>query len=136
MTVLIDTNVVLDYILEREQFVESACECLERLTVKKAKMFLTASTITDIYYLTLKQVKDNNAAKEVISKLLDAFGIVPVDRNDCVNALKIGVCDYEDALVSVCAKKIKASYIITRNTKHFSESPVKALAPLDFISLN
>jgi predicted nucleic acid-binding protein len=133
MTVLIDTNVVLDYILKREPNAEDARACLEHLLSRKDKAWLTASTITDIYYLTRKALKDSSQAKSVIAKLLNAFLIANVDKTDCINALKIDVDDYEDALVSVCAKKIKAEYVVTQNVKHFKQSSVPAIKPGDLL---
>jgi len=134
MTVLIDTNVILDYVLKREPFAEDALACLDWLIIGKAKIWLTASTITDIYYVTRKALQNPIKAKEVIEKLLNAFQIGGVDKTDCVNALEPDISDYEDALVSVCAKKAKAEYIITRNTKHFENSIVPAISPVDFLN--
>lgn len=133
MNVLIDTNVMLDYVLKREPFAESARDCIEHLYIVKAKSWLTASTITDIYYLTRRALKDNQAAKAVITKLLNAFHIAGVDKTDCFNALEINVSDYEDALVSVYAKKVKAQFIITRNIKDFQTSIIPAITPNDFL---
>ena len=134
MTVLIDTNIILDYVLKREPFAQDALACLERLIINKDKVWLTASTITDIYYVTRRTLHDAAAAKAVIAKLLNAFQIATVDKNDCLNALEIDNNDYEDALQSVSAKKIKADYIITRNVKDYSASPVMAITPTDFIA--
>jgi predicted nucleic acid-binding protein len=133
MTVLIDTNVILDYVLKREPFAADALTCLERLITGKAKVWLTASTITDIYYVTRRTLKDSAQAKAVIAKLLNAFQVAGVDKSDCIMALDNGVSDYEDALVSVCAKKVKAEYVITRNIKDFENSSVPAIAPSDFL---
>jgi len=133
MIVLIDTNIILDYVLKREPFAQDALECLDWLINHKAKVWLTASTITDIYYVTRRTLHDAAAAKSVIAKLLNAFQIASVDKGDCVKALDIDMSDYEDALVSVCAKKVKADYIITQNTKHFNQSSVPAMKPADFL---
>ena len=133
MIVLIDTNIILDYILKREPFAQDAMDCLERLIANKAKVWLTASTITDIYYITRRTLHDAVAAKSVVAKLLNAFQIAGVDQTDCVKALDVDVSDYEDALVSVCAKKVKAEYIITQNTKHFGQSSVPAMTPSAFL---
>ena len=135
MIVLIDTNVILDYVLKREPFAQDALDCLERLIVNKSKVWLTASTITDIYYVTRRALHDTAAAKSVIAKLLNAFRIASVDQGDCVKALNVDMNDYEDALVSVCAKKVKAEYVITRNTKHFSQSSVTAMEPANFLKV-
>jgi predicted nucleic acid-binding protein len=135
MTVLIDTNVILDYVLKREPFAADALSCLERLIISKEKVWLTASTITDIYYVTRRTLKDSAKAKAVIAKLLNAFQVAGVDKADCIIALGNGVSDYEDALVSVCAKKVKAEYVITRNIKDFEKSAVPAITPSDFLKL-
>jgi len=134
MTVLIDTNVVLDYVLKREPFAKDALDCLELLISSNSKIWLTASTITDIYYVTRRSLRDGEKAKGIIAKLLNGFQISGVDKQDCLNALALNIGDYEDALVSVCAKKVKAEYIITRNTKDFETSPVPAIAPSSFLN--
>ena len=133
LTVLIDTNIILDYILKREPFAAAALECLDRLIIGKAGIWLTASTITDIYYVTRRALRDAVKAKDIIAKLLNAFRIMGVDKSDCLNALDARIHDYEDALVSVCAKKAKADYIITRNVKDFEHSSVPALLPSDYL---
>lgn len=134
MTVLIDTNVILDYILKREPFVQDARDCLEKLIQNNAKIWLTASTITDIYYVTRRTLHDETAAKSVIIKLLNSFEIAGVDKSDCVKALDIGMSDYEDALAAQCARRVKVERIITRNTKDFVRSPIPAITPGDFLS--
>jgi predicted nucleic acid-binding protein len=135
MTVLIDTNVILDYVLPREPHADTARDCIERLLADKAKAWLTASTITDIYYVARRALRDADATKNVIAKLLGAFQIAGVDKGDCMSALALDMTDYEDALVAVCAKKIKADYVLTRNTKDFINSPVPAIKPIDFSDL-
>ena len=134
MTVLVDTNVILDYIHNREPFAQAASDCLEYLFANKAKVWLTASTITDIYYVTHRAWKDHAAAKSVIARLLNGFQIASVDKADCLNALDIDMSDYEDALVATCAKRVKNEYIITRNTKDYLSSPVPAITPDDFLA--
>ncbi len=133
MTVLIDTNVILDYVLKREPFAPYAFDCIDRLIIGRDKIWLTASTITDIFYITRKALRDAAAAKNVIAKLINAFNIASVDKNDCLNALEIKTNDFEDALVIQCASRIKADCIITRNIKHFINSPVLTVSPNDFI---
>ena len=133
--VLIDTNVILDYVLLRDGFCDIARELLERLIISKSKIWLTASTITDIYYISKKDLKDGAAARQIIAKLLNTFQIADVNRGDCLNALDLEIDDYEDALVAVCAQKVKAQYIVTRNTKHFEGSPVKAISPEEILKM-
>lgn len=133
MNVLIDTNVILDYILKREPFYLISADCLEKLAADNTKIWLTASTVTDIYYLSRKALGDTGAAKQVIVKLLSVFHIAGVDHADCNKALETDMVDFEDALVSVCAKKISAQYIITRSIKHFNRSSVPAIHSENFV---
>ncbi len=65
--------------------------------------------------------------------MMDVLDVVDVTRNDCIKAFDLLIADYEDALLVHCAKRTKAEYIITRNTKDFVNSPVEAIAPEDFL---
>ena len=133
MDVLIDSNIVLDFILRREPHADNAMLLVEKLIKGKTRMWLTASTITDIYYVTQRTLRNNAVSKNTIEKLLNTFQIAAVDKNDCLKALDLDISDYEDALVSVCAQKAKAEYIITRNVEDFGKSPVPALSPQAFL---
>ena len=135
MTVMIDTNIILDYVLERENFAEIARKFIEYLRFNNYQAFLTASTITDIYYLVLRETKNISATKNIISTLLDSFYVASVSKSDCVNALKTEIKDYEDSILYVCAKKVEADYIVTRNIKDFINSPIKAIMPSEFIKI-
>jgi len=132
MTVMIDTNIILDYFLKRQN-AESARDCIEYLIISKSKMWLTSNVITDIYFITHRETKNEPFAREVIAKLLNAFQISNVDKNDCVTALKLPMKDYEDAVLSVCAKKSKADCIVTQNVNDFKNSVVPAFTPDDYL---
>jgi predicted nucleic acid-binding protein len=135
MAVLIDTNIILDYVLKREPNAEDAQACLDKLFTTRTKSWLTASTITDIYYVARRSLNDSAKAKAVVAKLLNAFLISDVDKTDCLNALELDMNDYEDALVSICAKKCKLQYIITQNVSDFTNSPIPAITPADYLTL-
>ncbi|MCL2048298.1 MAG: PIN domain-containing protein [Defluviitaleaceae bacterium] len=135
MTLLIDTNVILDYVLKREPLAQFAYECLERFIYNKDKysLWLTASTITDIYYITRRSL-NNDMARSVIEKLVNGFNIAAVDKNDLLSALAYNISDYEDALQAQCAVRIYADYILTNNTSDFINSPIKAITPKEFLA--
>jgi predicted nucleic acid-binding protein len=48
MRVLIDTNVILDFLQEREPFVENAARLFERTDAGEIQGFITSTTITNI----------------------------------------------------------------------------------------
>jgi len=114
MRIAIDTNVILDFFLSRQPGVNSARRIFEMAYKEDIEAFTTASSITDIYYITAKRLGDDTARK-AITQLLHMLGIIAVDGNDCVNALALPIADFEDALVTVCAKKENIDYIVSND---------------------
>jgi predicted nucleic acid-binding protein len=134
MSVLIDTNVILDAITGRAPFNENA-EKLFLLTAEdKINASITANSVTDIYYLTRKYLQSIEEAKIVLWKLFALFQILDVTGTDCEKALELNMSDYEDALIATCANRNKVDWIISRNTKDFINSPVPAITPEDFLT--
>ena len=129
MTILLDTNIIMDALQERQPFDVEAKEILQRAQNGEITCLLTANAATDIFYLYSK-ARDVSAARVALSFLLDSYGVVSVTQEDCKAALSMSVEDFEDALVVVCAKKINADYIITRDDKFLqADSPVKLITP-------
>lgn len=62
------------------------------------------------------------------------FSVADLKASDLTNASKLNFKDYEDAVQSVCAQRVKADYIITRNAKDFTKSKVKAVTPSEFLN--
>ncbi|MCL1878910.1 MAG: PIN domain-containing protein [Defluviitaleaceae bacterium] len=123
MKVLVDTNVILDFLLSREPNATDAEKIFAMISKEEISAFTTASSITDIYYVTAKRLGDN-AARQAIRQLLKMFGVIAVDGNDCANALNLPMVDFEDALVVTCAEKEDVEYIVT-NDKEFSQVDLK-----------
>lgn len=134
MKALIDTNVILDALISRAPHHISAERLLLFVAEDKLKAAITASSVTDIYYLLYKYFHDADQAKQVLLKLFRLFEVLDVTGSDCEKALSMPMQDYEDALLATCAKRRKLDLIITRNLKDFAESPVKAITPDDFLA--
>jgi len=136
MTILIGTNVILDYVLKREPHAKAAKDCLDTLVSQKAKIWLHSNALMEIYYVTMQTINDTYAARIIISKLLNAFQIISADKADCLRALELDMPDFEYAIMATCAKRLKAAYIITRNCDDFYNSPVMAITPEDWVNTN
>lgn len=134
MKVLIDTNVILDAVISRTPHHVFAEKLFLLIAEDKLNAFITASSVTDIYYLLHKHLHNENQEKQVLLKLFNLFEVLDVTGSDCEKALRMPMSDYEDALLAACAKRRKLDLIITRNLKDFAESPVKAIAPADFLT--
>lgn len=135
MNVLIDTNVILDAVAKRLPFNDNAEKIFYLVAEEKFTASITANSVTDIYYLIRKHLKSSKEAKLVLLKLFSLFQIVDVTGADCEKALELNISDYEDALVVTCAQRSKMDYIITRNMKDFTNSPIPSIAPENFITM-
>ena len=101
--------------LVREPHYEPARKIFELIYQEKIEAYSTASSVTDIYYITAKRLGDD-AARSVIRNLLNLLVVISVDGDDCTEALDLPVPDYEDALISACAVKEDLDYVITNDT--------------------
>lgn len=134
MRILIDTNVVIDYLADRQPFADPAGEILFLCESGQILGMVTANAITDVYYVVRKEI-DRDRALDAIQTLCSVFDIVDIGKTDILGAIELGLRDFEDSLVAQCAKKSKADYIITRNLTDFVVSPVSAQDPQSFVKL-
>lgn len=95
--------------------------------------YVTANSVTDIYYVLNRYIKNKNKVFSVMKTLLKLVEIIDVTASDIRKALKPDVKDFEDEVLVVCAEKSKVDYIITRNLKDFTKSSVKAISPENFL---
>ena len=132
MKVLIDTNVILDVLCKRKGFYENAATIMKCCEVSKLTGVISALTVPNIVYIMRKEL-DGQKTKEIIEKLQLLFLVADLKAEDIKKALALDFADFEDALQSVCAQRIHAEYIITRNTKDFTTSPVPAIEPAELL---
>ena len=133
MKILLDTNVIMDALQERQPFDAEAKEILLRAQNGEFSCCFTANAATDIFYL-YSQARDMKSARQALNFLLATYRVVSVTHEDCINAMSIPVEDFENALVSACAKKTEVDYIISRDEKYLrDDSPVKVIEPGEFL---
>lgn len=134
MKIMCDSNVVVDVLLDREPFAEASCKVLTLCEDGKVEGFVSASAITDIYYLVRKHTHSTDLAYEAVGKLLKIMKVCGVTDDDILTAFRRKAKDFEDCLVATCAKSIHCDYIITRNKKDFEEFDIPVLTPTEFCS--
>lgn len=132
MKVLIDTNIIMDVLANREGFVEPASQLFKLCEVGQVQGIVYALSIANIAYIMRKEM-DRSQIEEVISKLGSIFTIADMKADDLKKAVALPIDDYEDALQSVCASRMKADFIVTRNLKDFKNSKVMAIKPSELI---
>ena len=132
MHVLIDTNVVLDVLLDRPLFVDDAAAILsipESIVYK----YISASAITDIYYVAYKELRDKQKVKDIIKRLLSLIHIADVSEENILFALESDWNDFEDSVQNAVAESHNFDAIITRNSTDFKNSNLNIFSPKDFL---
>ena len=134
MKILIDTNVILDCLMNRQDYVDNATKIFKLCETKKVKGYISALSIPNIIYILRKEL-DNFKIKKIIDTLSLIFEIIELSSEDLKNACLLNFNDYEDAIQSIHARKSKSNFIVTRNDKDFSNSTTPAIMPEKFLEL-
>ena len=132
MKALIDTNIIIDYLDDRAPYADNAEIILDLCEKGKLTGVLTASSVTDIYYI-MRKIAGREKTLASLKLLFAVFDVAEVGKSDLLRAMELTITDFEDALMAVCAKRVKADCIITRNVRDYTGSPVPAMLPEDFI---
>ena len=133
MKLLIDTNVLLDVFLCREQFVADAKKLFIMKQFRDAELWIAVQSYTDLYYVGAK-AHGSSRMQEILKEVFPLLNVCSIDGADISNALAEQWEDFEDCLIWRAAKKIKADYIVTRNVADFSRSDIPVLTPGEFFS--
>ena len=134
MTIMIDTNVILDVLMERDLFFTDSYGALKKALEEDAVCLVSATAVTDIFYLLHKGLKNKAKALEQMERLLQIVTVTDTLAIDIQMALSSAASDFEDAVVAAVAERNGAEYILTRDTKDYKGSAVEAITPKIFLS--
>jgi len=129
---LVDTNVVLDVLLDRRPHVVASAAVWTAIETGLSKGFLAAHAITTIHYLTRKEL-GLAKARRVVFSLLRVFDVATVDKVVLDEALRLSLPDFEDSVTAAAAQLSGCDFIVTRDLKGFRGSPVRPLTPEAFL---
>ena len=132
MKVLIDTNIILDVLCKRPGVYEDSARIFKLCEIRKITGVISALSVPNIAYILRKEL-DAEKTKEVIDNLMLIFSVADLKADDLKKAADMKFKDFEDAIQSACASRIKANYIVTRNIKDFAESKVTAIKPTELL---
>ncbi len=132
MQVLIDTNVILDVLLNREQFVDAAVTIL-KLSEDEVQKFVSASAVTDIYYMAYQELRDKQFVRELLKKLLSIIHVACVSEENILTALDSDWSDFEDSVQNAVAESQNYDAVITRNKNDYKKSMLNVFSPNEFL---
>ncbi|MBW4622061.1 MAG: PIN domain-containing protein [Cyanosarcina radialis HA8281-LM2] len=126
MRVLIDTNIILDFLLQREPFFQNADLLFQSIDSGSVVGYVTATTLTDIFYIARRHNGSIEQARQAISETLTVMAICPVNRAILESAFASGLIDFEDAVQIACAIAQGFDAIATRDAD-FSSTLIPVL---------
>jgi predicted nucleic acid-binding protein len=130
--VIIDLNVVLDVLQEREPFYEASASLLAAVETGKVEGYLAAHSVTTLFYLIQKS-KSSADARAMVTNLLQFLKVAPVDQSTIEQSLNLDYRDFEYAVQMITAIQCKADYLITRNIKDYKPALLPVIQPVDFL---
>ena len=132
LKILLDTNIILDVLADRAPFSDVAMEIFKLCELRRLEGVIYALSIPKLVYVMRREL-DRSQIAEVLQKLTALFEIADMKADDLRKAAALPIADYEDALQSVCAQRIGADYIVTRNLKDFQGSSITAIKPSELL---
>jgi len=133
MRILIDTNIVLDVMLKREPFYRMSLEILSLVKRDDVEEYISASTVTDIYYLAYRQLRDKGIVKNLMKELLTVVSVASVSGQEIENAISLEWNDFEDSVQYSVAYLQEMDGIVTRNPNDYREAKIKVWKPEELL---
>jgi predicted nucleic acid-binding protein len=131
----LDSDIVIDFFTDREPHVNPASELFELNEQGSVKLYLSAVSINNIYYI-IRKFLGHKKSIDVIETLIEMTEIVGTTKKELVQAIKNNFTDFEDSVQYSSALTIKdLDAIITRNIKDYRNSSIAVMTPLNFLKM-
>jgi predicted nucleic acid-binding protein len=131
--VFVDTDVIIDFLIDRKPFSEHAAIILSLSEYKKIQVCISVLTFANCYYI-LKKFSTHSKVISKLRQLAEIVEIVDVTKKVILDSLKSDFKDFEDSIQNEAAKKdIQIKVLITRNIKDFQYSDLSILSPDSFL---
>jgi predicted nucleic acid-binding protein len=131
----VDSDVVIDFFTDREPHVNPASELFELNEQGSVKLYLSAVSINNIYYI-VRRFLGHKKAIEIIESLTEMTEIISTTKAEILQALKNDFSDFEDSIQYSSAQNIKGlDAIITRNIKDYKNASIAVMTPLNFLKM-
>ena len=133
MVLLIDTNIILDVLMNRSEFVKDSSVIWKLCETGRVKGYLSTLTYANMMYIMRKQMTPEQI-EEIFRRLNLIFEFADFSSNVLERAVGLKWKDFEDAIQSATAESVHADCIITRNVRDFTKSRVTAFTPAEFLA--
>lgn len=134
MVVLVDVNVIIDFLIIRNPFYEASSKVIAMCASKELSGYIAFHTVSNLWYILRKIPEDRR--RDWIRDICRFMRVSGASHEEVVKAIEMRKFkDFEDCLQDRCAKNIDAQYIITRNVDDYINSEIPAILPEDFLKI-
>ena len=135
MVILVDTNILMDIIADREPYAEYGKKILEKCAKREVIGIIAAHSIPNLFYILRKNFSQEER-RALLKNLCSIFRISALNTKKILAALDNDkFLDFEDCLQEECAVEEMADYIVTRNPTDFINSRIKVIQPDELLNL-
>ncbi len=131
--ILIDSDVIIDFAIQRQPHFHNASEFLRRVERGVELAFVSWHTIANVYYVVRPFLGRDNT-RDFIGDLIRVVEVAPTNTDDIRYAVQLPMNDFEDAMQVAAARAYGARTIITRNLGDYRNSPIPAISPQQFLT--
>lgn len=128
MRVLLDTNVVLDYLLDREPFADAAAAIWEAGRKGRIDIYVSALTPVNVFYIARK-LKGIQEARRIVEGILAECQVALIDYGILQDALALPMTDFEDAVQNASATGEQLDALVTRDPKDYAKATLPVFSP-------
>ena len=134
MKIFLDTNILLDVLLDRKPFSEPSSKVWRLAECGRLEAVISAISFNNIFYIVRKYA-GKEAAQRTVEVMNVNFSVFPLTRDIIGKAIAAKLPDFEDSIQFFSAVSCAADYIITRNAKDFPQDSIPVLSPAAFLGL-
>ena len=132
--VFIDSDVAIDLLAKREHYAGAAA-LFELIDGGQVDGCTTPVVLANIEYI-VRKYSNKTKARKALRALLKRISVLTMDHSTVQMAVDSAFPDFEDAIQYYAAEKGAVDFVITRNTKDYSEGSITVLTAEQFVDLH
>ena len=131
--VFLDTDVILDFLLNREPYIDEITELIERSVVSEMALCVSSLTISNLHYI-ISRIENKKSANSKVRKILKLLKVENVGQTTVTKAMESEFGDFEDGIQNYCAEEADHKILVTRNTRDYRKSKLAIMTPKEFLA--
>jgi len=133
--IFIDTDVIIDFLIDREPHSREAAIIFTLIEQKKLKGYVSSLTFSNLYYV-LRKIESHNKVIAKLDSISRLLTILKVDQQIIKLAIASEFPDFEDSIQYNCALDYKKiDVLITRNIKDYKGSQIPVMTPAVYLKM-